>query len=167
MAGMPAAWMVSSNAQEETIDYFLNSIRQQNSNVIPIRFMSDKDRGQMNAIQRQYPESLLLLCWWHVLHAWQQHFVTTHYPELWDLLKKWVRMTDQPEFDQSYKEIRTLAPQSFVEYLEVNWLNEVNLWSAVYRKDRTVFELSDTNMLVEAYVQLYLISFWHVIDYFI
>jgi hypothetical protein len=37
----------------------------------------------------------------------------------------------------------------------VNWLNEVNLWSAVYRKDRTVFEISDTNMLVEAYVQLY------------
>ena len=149
MLGMPAAWMISSNAQEETIDYFLHSIRKQNPNVIPIRFMSDKDRGQMNAVRRRYPESLLLLCWWHVLHAWQQHFMTTHYPELWDLLKEWVCMTDRAEFDQCWIQIQKIAPASIVGYFQDNWIGDVKLWFAVYRQDRTIFEQSDTNMLVE------------------
>ncbi|KAF8170157.1 hypothetical protein BJ912DRAFT_997691 [Pholiota molesta] len=45
----------------------------------------------MNSIQLVYPKATLFLCWWHVLHAWQQHFVTSSFPELWDLLKKWIR----------------------------------------------------------------------------
>jgi hypothetical protein len=149
---MPAAWMVSSNATEVTIDYFLKTIRIQNPNVIPRRIMSDKDRGQMNVIQWRYPESHLLLCWWHVLHAWQQHFVTNHYPELWDLMRKWVRMTNKQDFDTGWENIQTLAPPSLAEYLRVNWMNELELWSAVHRQDRTIYELCDTNMLVEAYV---------------
>jgi hypothetical protein len=131
---MPAAWMISSNAQEETIDYFLNTICMQNPNIIPKRFMSDKDRGQMNTIQQCYPESQLLLRWWHVLHAWQQHFITSHYPELWDLLKKWIRLTDKSEFDNHWAKIKQLSPTSFEEYLTTYWLNEPELWSAVYRK---------------------------------
>jgi hypothetical protein len=142
--------MISSNAQEETIDYFLHTIRRQNPSIIPTQFMSDKDRGQMNVIQRRYPESRLLLCWWHVLHAWQQHFVISQFPELWDLMKKWLRMTSRKDFDVCWVEIQSLAPPSVVKYLQTNWLDEPHLWSAVYRQDRTIFELSDTNMLVEA-----------------
>jgi hypothetical protein len=81
--GMPAAWMVSSNRTEDTIGFFLQSIRVQNPTVIPEYFMSDKDRAQMNAIKRRYPESAILLCWWHLLHAWQQHLVITAHPEVW------------------------------------------------------------------------------------
>lgn len=157
LLGMPAAWMISSNGQEETIDYFLNTIRTLHPTVIPKRFMSDKDRAQLNAIQRRYAESCLLLCWWHVLHAWQQHFVTCHHPELWELLKKWVRITDEVDFETSWDKIKAIAPPSMIEYLQTNWLDERHLWSAVYRQDRTIFEMSDTNMLVEAYVILILV----------
>jgi hypothetical protein len=39
------------------------------------------------------------------------------------------------------------------------WLVGKELWSAVYRQDRTIFEQGDTNMLVEAYVPLTFQSF--------
>ncbi|KAL0058830.1 hypothetical protein AAF712_014481 [Marasmius tenuissimus] len=113
--------------------------------------MSDKDLGQLNAIARWYPESRRLLCWWHVLHAWQQHFVVQHYEELWRLLQKWIRIAGKEEFQAAWEQVQKLAPLSLVEYFRVYWLPDVEMWSAVFRRDRTVFELSDTNKLVEAY----------------
>jgi hypothetical protein len=148
--GMPAAWMISSNAQEETMTYFLRTIQANNPGIVPRQWMSDKDRGQLNSVQRVYPDSRLFLCWWHVLHAWQQHFVTQHHQDLWKLLKEWIRITNQDEFDRHWVKICEIAPPSVVQYLQKEWLNETAMWSAVARKDRTIFELGDTNMLVEA-----------------
>jgi hypothetical protein len=120
--GIPTAWMISSNAQEETIAYFLLKIKARNPDIKPKWIMSDKDQAQMNSICRVYPDLQLLLCWWHVLHAWQQHFVTSHYPELWDLLKGWIRMTDPSDFAGQWEKIKRAAPASVVQYLETEWL---------------------------------------------
>src|SRR5271163_4121107 len=134
--------MVSSNATEETINFFLSSIQMQNPDVSPEYFMSDKDHAQMNAISRQYPKSAILLCWWHVLHAWHQHFNTTEFPELWNLLKDWIRITDQTEFWQKWANIKKAAPKSVIEYLETYWLpvDTLRHWSAVFRANRTIFQ---------------------------
>ena len=112
--------------------------------------MLDRDAAQMNSIGRRYPESQLLLCWWHVLHAWQQHIVITHYPELWQLLKGWIRISEEQEFQECWQNIMSLAPSSFIEYIKTFWLSVKELWSAVARKNRSIFEEGDTNMLVEA-----------------
>ena len=143
--------MISSNGIEETISFFLRAVRSQNPTVIPAFFMSDRDHAQMNVIRRVYLESVILLCWWHVLHAWQQHFAINHYPELWDLLKRWIRITDLAEFSAAWQKIQGIAPASVTEYLKTYWLGDIKLWSAVYRKERTIFQDCDTNMLVEAW----------------
>ncbi|KAJ7128412.1 hypothetical protein C8R44DRAFT_700955, partial [Mycena epipterygia] len=150
LLGMPAAWMISSNGKEVTIDHFLATILKENPTISPHIFMSDFDWAQLNAISRRYPTARLFLCWWHVLHAWQRHFVTQHYPILWERLKKWIRITDQTEFDAYWAEIQILAPDSVVAYLKSHWMGVVHMWSAVYRSDRSIFETCDTNMLVEA-----------------
>ncbi|KAJ7783904.1 hypothetical protein DFH07DRAFT_764281 [Mycena maculata] len=116
--GMPAAWMISSNGKEVTIDYFLATILKENPTISP------------------------------------NHFVTQHFPLLWERLKKWIRITDQAEFDAYWAEIQTLAPDSVVEYLKTYWLPVVHMWSAVYRSDRSIFETCDTNMLVKAWHHL-------------
>ncbi len=113
-SGVPAAWMVSSNGTEDTISFFLASIRTRNPSITPEYFMSDKDHAQLNAIKKIYPESAVLLCWWHVLHSWQQHFVITSFPTLWTLLKKWIRITDHKEFWEHWAEIKSEAPPSVV-----------------------------------------------------
>ncbi|KAJ7932889.1 hypothetical protein B0H13DRAFT_1582706, partial [Mycena leptocephala] len=40
-----------------------------------------------------------------------------------------------------------------VEYLTKYWMAEhiIKVWSTVYRKGRTIFEICDTNMLIEAW----------------
>ncbi|KAJ7577777.1 hypothetical protein C8J56DRAFT_714490, partial [Mycena floridula] len=45
------------------------------------------------------------------------------------------------------------APQSFIDYLKEYWMTDdfLPMWSAQWRKDQTVFEESDTNMLIEAW----------------
>jgi hypothetical protein len=149
---MPVAWMISSNATKDTVTFFLMRLWIASPDVILKRVMSDKDRAQMNSVKQVYPESHLLLCWWHVLHAWQQHFVTAHHPELWALLKAWVRLTDDSLFERQWEKIRQIAPESVVQYLENEWMGDRHLWSAVSRKGRSVLELGDTNMLVETYI---------------
>jgi hypothetical protein len=150
--GLPVAWMISSNATEDTIGFFLGHMRSLFPEIIPAEFMADMDPGQLNAIRRNYSPSRPLWCWWHVLHAWQSHFVVTHFPELWDTLKKWIRMEDKVEFEATWTKIQSIAPPSVVEYLETYYIPTQSLWSAVYRRGRSVFTEGDTNMLVEAYV---------------
>ena len=90
--------MISSNAKEVTINYYLATLWKRNLKVIPKKIMSDFDWVQINSVRLWYTESQLLLCWWHVLHAWQQHIIISHYRELWELLKKWIRLTEESEF---------------------------------------------------------------------
>jgi hypothetical protein len=152
--GCPIAWMISSNATEVTIDYFINTLRVRNPKIIPAKFMSDYDKAQINVIKHRYPKSQLYLCWWHVLHAWQQHIVIAHFQELWNLLKGWIRLTEKSEFEDCWKKIQKLAPASFIEYISEYWMPVWYMWSATERQGRTIFEISETNMLVEAYVFL-------------
>ena len=138
------------NAKEVTINYYLATLRKRNPKVIPKKIMSDFNWAQINSVRLWYTESQALLCWWHVLHAWQQHIIISHCNELWELLKKWIRLTEESEFNENWAKIQSLAPQSFIDLIKSYWLPHWKMWSAVWRKDRTIFELCDTNMLVEA-----------------
>ena len=85
--GFLVALMISSNTIEATIDYFFTMLWEQNQDVIPAKMMTYCDKGQLKAIWHCYTEAQVCLCCWHVLHAWQDHFITHHFPKLWGLLK--------------------------------------------------------------------------------
>lgn len=148
--------MISSNATEETVNFFLSTVCTRSPDINPRNFMSDFNWPQLNSIKRNFPHTRIYLCWWHVLHAWQQHFHPTHYPELWTLLKGWVRMSDSSRFDETWQNIKNgssdFVPCSFIDYLGTYWMKSdvVQWWSNVYRQGRTIFENPDTNMLLEA-----------------
>jgi hypothetical protein len=101
--------------------------------------MSDHDHVQMNAIKAVYPVSTLLLCWWHVLRAMKT-------------LGEWVKTPDQTQFESWWEEMQAnpTAPQSLIDYLRVNGMPVVSLWAGSARKNRTIFQEGDTNMLIEA-----------------
>ncbi len=63
-------------------------------------------------------------------------------------------MTDQYKFDAWWEDIQNnkSVPQSLAEYLAREWIPVKEMWSAVFRQDRTIFEEGNTNMLLEAYV---------------
>lgn len=153
--------MIASSGTEPTITYFLRLVKQRSPSVNTRYIMSDRDHAQINACLAVFTTAILLLCWWHVLHAWQQHFRVLQHPELWVLLKSWIRITDYAKFQTVWAEVRKRASEEFADlkfltYLETTWMSEtiVRMWSAMYRIDRSIFEDCDTNMLIEAYVHI-------------
>ena len=147
--GMPIAWMISSNGTEAMIDYFLAILHAQNPEVVPKYLMTNFDKAHINAIECCYHKSQVLLCWWHAAHAWQQHFVTAHYKDLWAELKKWYQMATKADFDMGWERIKVLTPVSVIKYITQYWLPHVHLWSSMYREGHSIFKQCDTNMLVE------------------
>ncbi|KAJ6592498.1 hypothetical protein B0H19DRAFT_921216 [Mycena capillaripes] len=148
----PDTFTLMLHGTQSTIQYFLRLHRLRSPLVIPRRIMSDFCWPQINACIAEYC-AFILLCWWHVLHAWQQHFKIGSHPDLWELLKRWIRITDETEFNATWDRIKKEAPKAFVEYLAEYWMptHVVRMWSAVYRKDRNIFQACDTNMLIEAW----------------
>ena len=147
--------MLSSNGTQATIEFFLNLVKAQSPEISPSIFMTDHDHAQVNAIRSAFPECHhVFYCWWHVLRAIQTHFNTKEFPDLWSLIQDWVRTTDNDQFDTWWIQIRgdKNVPKTVADYIECDWLPHKQMWSAMSRQNRTIFEEGDTNMLLEAYV---------------
>src|ERR1700761_6690858 len=134
--------MLSSSSTEATIQFFLNFVKIRSPGVVPAIIMSDRDKAQMNAIGTVYPESKLLLCWWHVLRAIRMHFRTEEFPEVWTRIREWVKTPDQSKFDSIWEWLQTdpSVPVSLINYLRTQWMSIVPLWSGAMRQDRTIFQ---------------------------
>ena len=152
--GVPVAWMLSSNATTETITFFVKWVRDASPEVRPTVIMTDRDQAQIAALEIAYPQSRIFLCTWHVLRTIQSHFITTQFQALWEKIKSWVITEDLAKFHKIWEEISTdtSVPRSIVDYLATEWLPVVHMWSKILRKNRSIFEEGNTNMLIEAYV---------------
>ena len=152
LIGVPVAWMLSSSSTEATIQFFLKFVKTASPTVIPAIIMSDRDKAQMNVIGTVYPESKLLLCWWHMLRAIQMHFHTEEFPEVWTRIREWVKTPDQTKFDSIWEWLQTdpSVPISLIDYLRTQWMSIVPLWSGTMRQDRTIYQEGNTNMLIES-----------------
>jgi len=154
--------MLSSNGTQATIQYFLNLIRAQSPEISLSIFMTDRDHAQVNAIRVAFPQChRIFYCWWHVLRAIRTHFNTKEFPDLWELIQDWVRTTDDNDFNDWWAQIQGDAdvPASVAEYIAREWLPHKEMWSAMSRQNRSIFEEGDTNMLLESYV-ITLFSFY-------
>jgi MULE transposase domain len=149
--------MLTSNGTTNTIGFFLRWVKDASPAVRPAVIMTDRDQAQIGALQEVYPESRTFLCTWHVLRAIRTHFVTSEFPDLWEKIKIWVKTDNLAEFHHLWDEISndSLVPQSFIQYLAQEWVQVSHLWSRVVRKNRSIFEEGDTNMLIKAYVVIF------------
>src|SRR5580693_9816928 len=144
--------MLSSNGTTDTIEFFLNWVKETSPTVRPAVIMSDHDQAQLNALKKVYPDSQILLCIWHVLHTFQSHFVAERFQALWAKVKSWVKTKDSDEFDKIWTEIASdqSVPQSLIDYFNKDWIPHKHMWSLSYRNERSILEEGDTNMLIEA-----------------
>ena len=155
--------MLSSNGTQPTIEFFLNMIKARSPEISPTIFMTDRDQAQVNAIRSAFPNCRrVFYCWWHVLRAIRTHFNTKEFPKLWELIQDWVRVTDDNEFNRYWAQIRgdSKVLKSVAEYIARDWLPHKEMWSAMSRQNRSIFEEGDTNMLLESYVITHLIKFF-------
>jgi len=152
--GVPVAWMLMSGAMTDIITFFVRWVRDVSPSVQPGIIMTDRDQVQIAALETVYPQSRIYLCTWHMLRAIRTHFVTNQFQALWEKIKCWVITEDLAMFFNIWDKISSdpLAPQSVVKYLQTEWLPVLYMWSGTARRDRSIFEEGNTNMLVEAYV---------------
>ncbi|XP_076125981.1 uncharacterized protein LOC143139222 isoform X1 [Alosa pseudoharengus] len=66
--GVPVAYAIVSNECQNTLEKALAQLRKQFL-CPPRAFMVDKDYAEINALSSTFPESAILLCWYHVLQA--------------------------------------------------------------------------------------------------
>ena len=120
LIGIPVAWMLSSSGTEAAIEFFLKFVKTASPTVIPAIIMSDHYKAQMNAIRTVYPDSKLLLCWWHMLRAIWMHFCMKEFPEVWACIHEWVKTPDQAKFDSIWDWLQTdpSLPLSLIDYLK-------------------------------------------------
>ena len=144
--------MLSSSSTEATILFFLTFVKTRSPGVVPTIIMSNRDRAQMNAVSTVYLDPKLLLCWWHVLCAIWMHFRTEEFLVVWDRIREWVKTLDQARFDSLWEWFQSdpSVPQTLIDYLKLNWMMMVPLWSGTMRKERTIFQEGDMNMLIES-----------------
>ena len=144
--------MLTSNGTTENIAFFVKWVRDTSPEVWPAIIMTDCDQAQIKALEMVHPQSRIFLCHWHVLRAIRSHFVTMQFELLWQMIKSLVLTDNQARFDNLWHMISTdpLVPSSVVEYLNNTWMKRSHMWSNVFRKNRTIFEEGDTNMLIEA-----------------
>ena len=144
--------MVTSSGTQATIQYFLNFVKAWSPEIAPAIVMSDHDQAQINVISAVYPDSTVLLCWWHVLRTMWMHFQMEEFLRLWERVRKWVKTPDQSQFESWWDKMQAdlLVPLSFIDYLRVNWMPIVHMWVGSARQNRTIFQESDTNMLIES-----------------
>ena len=152
--GVPVAWMLTSSGTTNIITFFVKWVRDASPSVRPGVIMTDRDQAQIAALKFVYPHSWIFLCTWHMLHAIQTHFVTNQFQALWDKIKAWVKTEDVAKFLKIWDEISSdpSVPQSIVKYLATEWLQVLHMWSKVARKNRSIYEEGDTNMLIKSYV---------------
>jgi len=146
--------MLSSNGTYVTIKYFLQLIKAQNPDISPNIYMTDRDQAQVKAIRATYPSCQVLYCWWHVLRAIRTRFKTKEFSKLWTLIQDWVRTSEEAEFDAWWEQMQSdkKNPDTVIGYLARDWVPCKDMWSAIFRQNRTIFEEGDTNMLLESYV---------------
>jgi len=151
---MPVAWMLTSSATTEIIMFFVRCVRDASPSVRPGIIMTDRDQAQIAALETVYPHSWIFLCRWHVLHVIRSHFITNQFQALWEKIKRWVITDDLVMFFNIWDKISSdpSTPQSIVKYLQKEWLPVLHMWSGTERKNRTIFEEGNTNMLIESYV---------------
>jgi hypothetical protein len=114
--------MIASNSQMETLIHFFQTFKRANPNTNPQRFMSDRNVGQITALSTTWASATILLCWWHVLHAWCQHICIDSFPEVWELLKLWIQVDSPESFDLMWSKLVEKAPALFIQYLKQYWL---------------------------------------------
>jgi len=146
--------MLASSGMTDVITFFVRWVRDASPSVWPGIIMTDRNQAQIAALEVVYPQSWILLCTWHMLRTIRTHFVTGQFQALWEKIKRWVITEDPAVFLNIWDEISNnpSAPQSVVNYLQTEWLPVLHMWSGTARRERSIFEEGNTNMLVEVYV---------------
>ena len=119
--GVPVAYMLASNNEQETHELFFFVFRSNNPRIPPFIIM-DRDQAAFNAARKIYPEIPTYLCWFHAINCWWKHLRVSDHPEAWALLLQLPRAETWSRFMELWNGIREKVPLQFVDYMMAYWV---------------------------------------------
>ncbi|XP_076144083.1 uncharacterized protein LOC143126043 [Alosa pseudoharengus] len=142
--GVPVAYAIVSNECQSTLEKALAQLSKQFL-CPPRAFMVDKDYAEINALSSTFPESAILLCWYHVLQA----------------VERWLSKTDSSVHGPSNVKIRDGIISFFCKlkacktypavchYFKSHWEDIGHMWSNYGRCFNHLD--SETNNVIERF----------------
>ncbi|XP_048035534.1 uncharacterized protein LOC125261036 isoform X2 [Megalobrama amblycephala] len=159
--GVPVAFIVTSNEKEATLEIALQQLRRV-CPTAPRCFMVDKDMCEINASRKVFPESDILLCWYHVMQAIVRWLSKTDSgisgPSNTDVRTQIISFIRKMKLCATHQDFKSTAEQflkrfedfpALCSYFKDHWLEIGYMWSDFGRCYNHAD--SDTNNLVERF----------------
>ncbi|CAG8727953.1 20885_t:CDS:2, partial [Racocetra persica] len=156
--GLPLAHLISFRKNTASVQFWLYSLHIQLLWKGLISFLVDCDPAQIKALWNIFPKSKILLCWWHILRAWQDNLKKVYIKkanlvlngklsseikkkmkeELWDNLRELMYIDNYRNIDE-YILNKWSNSISFISYFKKQWLNESNNYYQISEIDKTMW----------------------------
>ncbi|XP_078515592.1 uncharacterized protein LOC144780925 [Lissotriton helveticus] len=162
--GVPVCTFITSEDTEDSISACLHELKMASPNTLPSAFMIDKEDKDIGAIQKIYPTSGILVCWFHVLQAINQWLCKKESgisgPDSYEERKKVLdfvaalkNCATEEAFSKVVSESSQVIRSNIVRhYLEENWLKCASMWANFGR------QLSDENSEANTWTERYFLK---------
>ena len=115
-------------------------------------FFVDKDQKEISSIRLEFPNSEVLLCWFHVLKSFKGTVAELEVPqttkkEIFALLQKLLHSETEEIFGDHFYELMQVAPKHFYQYMMQNWTNIKPMWVWYDRKKQRTLGNNTTNRI--------------------
>ncbi|KAJ1103517.1 hypothetical protein NDU88_000940 [Pleurodeles waltl] len=159
--GVPVCTFITSEDTEDSISACLHELKMASPSTLPSAFMIDKEVKYIGAIQKIYPTSRILICWFHVLQEINQWLCKKESgisgPDSYDERKKVLDFvavlkncaTEEAFFRVVSESSQVIGSNIVRHYLEENWFKCASMWANFGRQLSD--ENSDANTWTERY----------------
>ncbi|CAF1026395.1 unnamed protein product [Brachionus calyciflorus] len=139
--GRPVSYCLMKNETNENLEFFYNKFSEYNSVEFVKLVMVDKDLSKLFLVKKFFPNSLTLLCVFHVIKYLKSvvgKLVVSQCVknELMECMQGMVYVCNEEEYESYYNELKEKAKKSkdFLNYFDKNWHNCQDLCVRYYRQ---------------------------------
>ncbi|XP_022537513.1 uncharacterized protein LOC111195203 isoform X1 [Astyanax mexicanus] len=160
--GVPVAFFILSEESTENLSICLQKLQECVNPFQPRCVMVDRDLKEINAVQKVFPHTRILLCWFHVLqavHRWmQRQDECKKQPALKNEVIRAMIALKQCATEADFEERSNQVVDSIDElsgtttisnYLKMQWFQHSKMWANFGR--RVFHQNSETNNLAERF----------------
>ncbi|XP_072051312.1 uncharacterized protein [Amphiura filiformis] len=139
--GVPVAFIITSSEQEDVLVTALRSLRKE-TQFYPRAFIVDKDYAEINALAEVYPESKVLMCWFHVLQAVYRWMIRKESgiageenkvirSEVISMMTKLKNQSKEDNFKEKASQLMDKFKKypKLQRYIEENWISISDMWA--------------------------------------
>ncbi|CAH1738143.1 unnamed protein product [Aphis gossypii] len=117
------------NEEEITLRWFFETFKKYNPISAKTRvYITDKDMKERNVIKQVFPNAALTICLFHTLKTFnreitcdKRNITPNERDTAKEIIQNIIYCKSELEYDKLYKHLKTVAPETVIEYYNKNW----------------------------------------------